>query len=165
MTGSPLTVAADYSDLPEEVRRSAELLDSLACPDGRDEPGEYAWIQSSEWDKYAFPERVKIDCQSRLHLCKAACCALSFPLSEQDLEEGIVRWDPEHPYLNARREDGYCQHLANSHQCSIYSQRPVPCRAFDCRNDRRIWLDFERRIVNPVLLEYGPPGNTIAEGD
>jgi hypothetical protein len=27
----------------------------------------------------------------------------------------------------------------------------VPCRAFDCRQDRRIWLDFEARIVNPLI--------------
>jgi Fe-S-cluster containining protein len=36
-------------------------------------------------------------------------------------------------------------------RCSIYAQRPVPCRAYDCRNDKRIWADFERRIPSPEL--------------
>jgi len=162
LTDPPHTGAADDSRFPGEVRRSVELLDSLAGRPAPDEPGEYVWIQTPGCDKYAFPDGVRIDCESRLHLCKAACCALVFPLSEQDIEEGVVRWDPESPYLNARREDGYCQHLAESRQCSIYSQRPVPCRAFDCRNDRRIWLDFERRIVNPALLEAEGPAAVAA---
>jgi hypothetical protein len=25
------------------------------------------------------------------------------------------------------------------------------CRAYDCRNDKRIWADFERKIVSPEL--------------
>jgi hypothetical protein len=29
----------------------------------------------------------------------------------------------------------------------------VPCRGFDCRNDKRIWLDFENKVINPELPE------------
>ncbi len=35
--------------------------------------------------------------------------------------------------------------------CRIYAHRPVPCRGFDCRGDKRIWLDFENKIPNPAV--------------
>jgi hypothetical protein len=31
----------------------------------------------------------------------------------------------------------------------VWQQRPIPCRGYDCRKDERIWLDFEKRIINP----------------
>ena len=43
--------------------------------------------QEKEQDKYSF-ESVQIDCESRLHLCKAACCTLGFAFSKQDVEKG-----------------------------------------------------------------------------
>ncbi|HEX8652915.1 MAG TPA: YkgJ family cysteine cluster protein [Pyrinomonadaceae bacterium] len=109
-------------------------------------------LQESAIDKYEFQEGPQIDCENRVHLCKAACCRLRFPLSEQDLEEGIVKWDLPHPYLIARRKDGYCSHLAEgSCHCTVYENRPLPCRVYDCRKDERIWADFEKRIVSPGL--------------
>jgi hypothetical protein len=36
---------------------------------------------------------------------------MNFPLSRQDVAEGIVKWDLESPYLIAQTEDGYCGHL------------------------------------------------------
>ena len=38
--------------------------------------------------------------------------------------------------------------IAETRTCTIWQYRPVPCRGFDCRNDQRIWLDFENRMVN-----------------
>ena len=109
-------------------------------------------IQDSKIDKYQFEGGPKIDCANRIHLCKAACCRLRFPLSPQDLEEGIVKWDLPHPYLIARGTDGYCSHLeGGSCRCTIYQHRPLPCRAYDCRQDRRIWVDFDNKIVSPEL--------------
>jgi hypothetical protein len=109
-------------------------------------------IQDSQIDKYEFKVGPKIDCENRVHLCKAACCRLRFPLSPQDLEEGIVKWDLPHPYLIARGTDGYCAHLARgSCNCAIYQHRPLPCRTYDCRQDRRIWKDFDKKIVSPEL--------------
>ena len=32
-----------------------------------------------------------------------------------------------------------------TYRCQVYQQRPIPCRAFDCRNDNCIWLDFEQQ--------------------
>lgn len=108
--------------------------------------------QEPEYDKYSYETQVKIDCENRLHLCRAACCRLQFALSRQDVEEGIVKWDFANPYLIQHNQDGNCVHLdACSHRCSVYEHRPLPCRAYDCRNDSRIWQDFEHKIVSPEL--------------
>jgi Fe-S-cluster containining protein len=110
--------------------------------------------QKPEYDKYKFEGEVKIDCENRIHLCHAACCKLRFALSKQDVEEGVVRWDFSAPYLVARGHDSYCQHLDRENKrCAIHAYRPVPCRAFDCRQDKRVWLDFENKVVNPQINE------------
>lgn len=108
--------------------------------------------QEPEYDKYTFESTVKIDCENRIHLCQAACCRLKFALSRQDVEEGIVKWDFARPYLIQRGENGRCIHQdQQTCQCSVYEHRPLPCRAYDCRNDQRIWQDFDRNIINPNL--------------
>ena len=110
-------------------------------------------------DKYELAEEsVEIDCEARMPLCKAACCRLRFALSEQDIGEGIVQWDVTQPYMNRQREDGWCAHNdPETHACGVYEARPFVCRKFDCRKDKRIWLDFENRVVNPEVLEVNRP--------
>ncbi len=121
------------------------------------EAGMTVAIQESQIDKYKYQDGPQIDCENRISQCKAACCRLRFPLSSQDLEEGIVKWDFGRPYLIAQGAGGYCRHLeAGSCHCSIYQQRPLPCRAYDCRGDQRIWKDFENGIVNPDLENLFP---------
>ena len=125
------------------------------------EKGMGALYQSPECDKYNFDKKVEIDCESRVHLCKAACCRVfSFALSKQDIKESIIKWDLGHPYMIAKDEDGYCKHLDRiTYRCTGREHRPVPCRAFDCRKDDRIWLDFENKIINPKLIELLKNGN------
>jgi Fe-S-cluster containining protein len=109
---------------------------------------------ADEPDKYALPtaDVVQIDCESRYELCRAACCKLRFALTEQDIHEGVVRWELSAPYLNRQRGDGMCVHAnPETHRCDIYAQRPGVCRRYDCRQDKRIWLDFEARQINPEL--------------
>jgi Fe-S-cluster containining protein len=109
-------------------------------------------VQESERDKYKFEAEVKIDCENRIHLCKAACCRLDFPLSRQDIDEGIIKWAFDSPYLIAHSPDGYCSHMdRGSCACTVREHRPIPCRAYDCRNDKRIWQDFEMEIINPDI--------------
>ena len=101
-------------------------------------------------DKYKLEKLPEIDCEARLPLCKARCCTLQFPLSVQDLDERVVRWDYGRPYQIGRRPDGYCVHNeAGTCHCTIYEQRPAICRTYDCRSDKRIWIDFEQRIPTP----------------
>lgn len=107
--------------------------------------------QEKEQDKYAF-EPVQINCAERVPLCKAACCRLTFALSKQDVEEGAVKWNFERPYLIARDASGYCIHMDQQGlNCTIHDQRPVPCRGYDCRQDKRIWANFEEKVVSPDL--------------
>jgi hypothetical protein len=110
-------------------------------------------------DKYTLDGLgAEIDCESRLHLCHAACCRLNFPLALQDIKEGVVQWNPDQPYMNRQREDGYCVHCsAADRHCQVYTQRPAVCRKYDCRKDPRIWSDFERRIVSWYLPRAGRP--------
>ena len=137
-------------DLEVLDRKKKEIADRLVEKFRQEGIG--AAYQDPEHDKYTFEKSVEIDCGSRLHLCQAACCRLRFALSHQDVEEGIVQWEFAHPYFIAQGEDGYCNHLDRScMNCTIHDNRPIPCRAYDCRNDKRIWANFEQRIVSPAL--------------
>jgi len=102
---------------------------------------------SANVDKYKLTDLPQIDCEARIPLCKGRCCKLHFALSFQDLDENVVKWNYEQPYQIRRREDGYCVHNdPNTRGCGVYSHRPAICRTYDCREDKRIWIDFEKRI-------------------
>jgi Fe-S-cluster containining protein len=112
--------------------------------------------QDPEYDKYNFEHQANIDCESRLHICKAICCKFPFALSRQDVEEGIVRWNFGRPYLIARGDDGYCIHLdRETYKCKVYENRPVPCRGFNCKDNEKwkVWLDYDKKIINPKLIK------------
>ena len=69
-----------------------------------------------------------------------------------------MKWDLAHPYLIARGADGYCRHFERERcRCTIYQHRPVPCRGYDCRNDTRIWADFEHKVVSTELEQLFQP--------
>ncbi|MDQ4149141.1 MAG: YkgJ family cysteine cluster protein [Actinomycetota bacterium] len=91
---------------------------------------------------------VDINCEERLHLCKAACCKLNFALTPAEVRSGKVKWDKQFPYLIAHSPNGYCAHADEKLRCTIYEDRPSLCRRYDCRRDTRIWKDFERMIPN-----------------
>lgn len=111
-------------------------------------------------DKYKIEELVPpINCREYLHICRAICCTFDFRLSEQDLDEGFVKWDFKKPYIIRSGPwsigvHKYCYHNgARSHEChcNVYDHRPASCRWFDCRNDKRIWKDFEKKIPGYLL--------------
>lgn len=109
-------------------------------------------MQEFPVSKYEFHGGPTIDCEDRIPLCKASCCKLPLALSKEDVQEGIVRWELGRPYMIAQTSEHYCVHLdGESHHCGVYAQRPIPCRGYDCRQDKRIWLDFEKRLVNPRI--------------
>jgi len=108
-------------------------------------------------DKYKLTDLPQIDCEARLHLCEGRCCTLMFPLSFQDLDEGTIRWEYGKPYLIKHREDGYCVHNTATRGCGVYEKRPAICRSYDCRKDKRIWIDFEQRIPAPWPNQNNAP--------
>lgn len=96
-------------------------------------------------DKYTLTDLPDIDCLALLPVCRGRCCTLRFPLSPQDLAEGVVRWDLAMPYLTAEA-DGRCTHqCGEAGRCGVHEQRPASCRTYDCRADPRIWRDFANR--------------------
>ena len=102
-------------------------------------------------DKYAV-EPVAIPCDELVALCGARCCQMAFPLSTQDLDEGVIRWDYGQPYLiRQRASDGFCVHNdPTTRGCTVHAYRPRACRRFDCRKDARVWIDYDKRIPAPL---------------
>jgi Fe-S-cluster containining protein len=99
-------------------------------------------------DKYAITDVPQIDCAAIIPICKSRCCTLSVYCSAQDLDEGVVKWDYSRPYRLRKREDNYCVHSEpQTGRCGIYEKRPAVCRTYDCRKDKRIWVDFDKRIL------------------
>ena len=115
-------------------------------------------------DKYSQGETVDVDCQSRIHLCRGRCCTLKFFLTKQDLDEGVAKWDYGNPYWILQGEDGRCVHAdAVSHFCTIHGKRPHICRKYTCRDDKRIWLDFDKCIPAPLVEPNGNAPIGLAE--
>jgi Fe-S-cluster containining protein len=107
--------------------------------------------EQADADKYQLKDLPEIDCESRKHICHTACCGFTFSLSIQDIHEG-VRWNLANPFVSVRGDNGYCVHWQpDGMRCSLYERRPLSCRTYDCRNDPRIWVDFDKKIINPEL--------------
>lgn len=98
-------------------------------------------------DKYAL-RSPEIDCAARIPLCGARCCSFDVSLSAQDVADKIAPFDITQPYM-LPRENGRCVCMDEAGACSIYEHRPGACRAYDCRHDARVWIDFEARIPAP----------------
>lgn len=131
-----------------------------AGTEGSEQPGEEAWAGVRYRIDPPNPRpAAHINCEERLHLCKAVCCKLNFILSPSEVQSGKVKWDEEHPYLIAHQSNGYCAHIDCKLRCNIYSDRPSLCRRFDCSNDPRIWKDFDKMIPNREWIE----ANTSSE--
>jgi len=96
----------------------------------------------------------EIDCEARIPYCKAVCCRLRFPLTVSEIETGPVKWDLGRPYFNRQAPNGYCHCFDDdSHGCTVYDDRPAPCRQYSCANDSRIWKDFEGMVINQEWID------------
>jgi Fe-S-cluster containining protein len=101
-------------------------------------------------DKYEVPS-ADIDCAARIPLCKARCCSMDVTLSAQDVHEGGIPFDLVQPYMLPRDPaTKRCVCMSDAGACTIYDKRPGACRAYDCRHDTRVWIDFEARIAAPL---------------
>lgn len=146
-----LLIARGIIPLKDFERRKAAAMKSAT--EEAMESWQGAQVLPDEADKYEV-EPVDIDCLARMPLCHAACCRLEFNLSRQDVAEGVVQWDFARPYKIRHREDGWCAHCdPATKSCGVRDHRPLVCRSYDCRQDARIWTDFERRVPNPELAK------------
>jgi hypothetical protein len=122
-------------------------------------------VQNAGVDKYNLEEESEINCDNRKHICRAACCTFAYALSLQDIHEGI-RWSLGKPFMNAKEPDGYCVHLnKDTLACSIYERRPAVCRQYSCRNDQRVWLDYDKMIIKPDVFKEQESSNTEESTD
>ena len=95
-----------------------------------------------------------IDCEARIPYCKAVCCRLRYPLTVAEIESGPVKWDLGRPYFNRQAPNGYCHCFDDeSHGCTVYNDRPTPCRVYSCAGDDRIWKDFEGMVINQEWID------------
>lgn len=132
------TLRPGHAELIAKLRKRVEVARTV--------PIELA----TDVDKYAVTGEP-IDCEARLHLCHARCCSFQVLLSRQDVTEGELTWDIDHPYRLSRAADGYCGHLGRDDgHCQRYEHRPATCRSYSCKTDRRVWIDFEARIPAPM---------------
>jgi hypothetical protein len=99
-------------------------------------------------DKYAVTG-PDIDCAARIPLCGARCCTFEVTLSAQDVAERVLPFDVSRPYALPRDGNGRCVCMDKGGACTVYERRPGACRAYDCRRDPRVWVDFEARIPAP----------------
>lgn len=126
--------------------RAAALLPAINLADAN-APGRV--VIADDIDKYAEPPRDGPPCLELLPICGARCCEFDVPLSSQDLDEGILRWEHGRPYLLRHGPDGRCAHLGPT-GCDAYAHRPATCRRYDCRTDPRVWADYARRELAPT---------------
>lgn len=129
-------------DLEEPLERARKEIEDVLMPRVR---------LAEMGDKYSDSQSVLLDCPGLIPLCHGRCCTFRFYLSKQDLEEGAALWDYGNPYWIRQTDDGFCVHSDPATRlCKIHTNRPHICRKYDCRNDKRIWLDFEKRIPAPM---------------
>ena len=101
-------------------------------------------------NKYEVPSS-DVDCAARIPLCGARCCSFTISLSKQDIEERKLPFEIDQPY-QLRRDPATrrCVCSGPDGACGAYEYRPATCRSYDCREDRRVWIDFEARIPAPL---------------
>lgn len=119
--------------------------------------GIFVHHQRDEVDKYdlaAVEAAATVDCEKRFEFCHGACCTLDIILTRQDVDEGVVQWELEDPYIIRQGDDGRCVHQATDLRCTVYEHRPAMCRQYSCENDKRIWDDFENYVPAADLVAH-----------
>jgi Fe-S-cluster containining protein len=120
-----------------------------------------ASVRLAVWDDKRRMRSPDIDCASLIPLCQGRCCSFTVELSAQDVVEKKVPWLLREPYVMPRNPaTGYCTCMREEdHGCGIYQDRPGTCRVYDCREDTRVWIDYEKRIPAPMPEGVGlrPP--------
>jgi hypothetical protein len=172
-------LAAELPQLPgseEAIRRFEWLLDALILRDQvpasfrnlakkiRAEAGVNVRL-SMVSDKYtvASPD---IDCASRIPLCGARCCSFDVILSKQDLVERKLPFVIDQPYMLPRDPiTKRCACMDDTGACTAYDHRPATCRTYDCREDTRVWIDYEARIPAPLPVAIRPAEHVYVNDD
>lgn len=135
---------------PEELQKAVEDVRKEMIEKGElSNPGIALRVDGEEEEAF-----IPVNCDERLHICKAVCCQLEFALSAPEVESGKVKWDLGRPYHIRRGTNCYCAHLDQSNKkCTVYNHRPSVCKKYSCANDKRIWKDFEKMELNEEWIK------------
>lgn len=88
---------------------------------------------------------AEVDCEANLQLCRAICCSFQFALTKEEVKKGHLAHDQSRPFFIAKDADGYCGHIErNTLRCTVWSERPLRCRRYDCKKDPQI----SKEIIN-----------------
>jgi Fe-S-cluster containining protein len=95
-------------------------------------------------------EFIPVNCEERMHICKAVCCKLDFALNAEEIESGKIKWDLGRPYfIRHESKTCHCSHIdTETLRCNVYDHRPSVCKKYSCAGDKRIWKDFEKMELN-----------------
>jgi len=132
-------------------------------PDDPPAPASIGWPSIAlRIDAGEEPAPAVVDCDARMHICRAVCCKLKFPLSPTEVEGGIVKWDIGHPYVIRHASTGYCVHNDRATaRCGVYADRPGVCSRYSCAGDSRIWSDFDAMVLNHEWLDSHLSANDL----
>ena len=95
---------------------------------------------------------ANVDCARCIPHCKAKCCTLIFALTKEEVAQGVIQYNQQRPYFIARDADGYCPHMdRQTYACTVWEQRPLRCRRYDCREDKNIWPQGLPAEIKPAF--------------
>jgi hypothetical protein len=102
-----------------------------------------------------YPEPTGLDCAAHHPTCEAACCtSFSVVLTPEEAASGKYMWDVAFPYRLLTNAAGTCVYLdEDKRRCTIWADRPLVCRSYDCRTDDRIWSDYPTRNLSLAAME------------
>lgn len=98
-------------------------------------------------------DTIPVDCESRIGVCKAACCRIFRAyLTTEEVESGRYDWAVREPYALMRSPYGCVYLQGGGCTCRRYDDsRPTVCRDYSCAHDKRIWTDYDKMVLNPQL--------------
>jgi len=139
-------------------KRFSKLVEKIEADRSGNVPTVKLAVINNKYD-VASPD---VPCDELIPLCGARCCSFNVPLSRQDVEEGKLPWVIERPYELPRDPvTKRCTCMADDGGCTVYEVRPGTCREYDCRADKRVWIDYEKRIPAPLPAALrAPAGGT-----
>lgn len=135
---------------PEELQKAVEGVRKEMMDKGElSNPGVALRVDNEEDQEF-----IPVNCEERLHICKAVCCQLDFALNAPEIESGEVKWDLGRPYFIRKGTNCYCAHLNQAEKkCNVYEHRPSVCKKYSCAKDKRIWKDFEKMELNQKWID------------
>lgn len=94
--------------------------------------------------------------------CALACCRMFLiTLSQEDLDAGLAPLPPFVDVLN-KRPDGSCASLDEETQlCTNWETRPLECRTYDCREDKR-GITANLNVQTEAFVLWPAPGDVTA---